>query len=114
MASHYTLEDAVKIANLGAGISVSKLGTVSITINELDASFRMLESKGKRVTDINRLKQSLSDIKELSSIAILENDDTDYQNKILIFKLQLLYPLHKQGVGFAFCRSYCRFGIKSC
>ncbi len=73
MASNYTLIDAVKIANLGAGIAVSKLGTVSVTINELDSTLRMLTSRGKRVTDLNKLKKSISNAKQSNEKIVFTN-----------------------------------------
>ena len=60
VAAGYPLADAVKIANLAAGIAVSKFGTAHVTINELDGSLHMLAGKGKRVADVEELRQSLA------------------------------------------------------
>lgn len=73
MASNYSLIDAVKIANLGAGIAVSKFGTVSVTVNELDSTLRMLTSRGKRITDLNKLKKSLSASKHNNEKIVFTN-----------------------------------------
>lgn len=64
VAANYSLVDAVKIANLAAGIAVSKFGTAFVTVNELDFNLRMLTGKGKRVADIDELMQSLSVARE--------------------------------------------------
>ena len=73
MASNYSLIDAVKIANLGAGIAVSKLGTVSVTVNELDSTLQMLTSRGKRITYLNKLKESISNSKKNNEKIIFTN-----------------------------------------
>ncbi len=73
MSAGYGLVDAVKIANLGAGISVGKLGTVSVTVNELDAALRMLTSRGKSIADLSELKQSLLDAKENNEKIVFTN-----------------------------------------
>ena len=73
MSAGYELVDAVKIANLGAGVSVSKLGTVSITINELDSSLKMLTSIGKRVTDLEKLKKSIIEAKNNNEKIVFTN-----------------------------------------
>ncbi len=73
MAANYPLIDAVKIANLGAGIAVSKLGAVSVTVNELDSTLRMLVSRGKRVTDLNKLKKSISNSKKSHEKIVFTN-----------------------------------------
>ena len=59
MASNNSLVDAVKIANLGAGIVVSKLGTATVTVDELDTALRMQTGRGKHVTDLDKLKQEM-------------------------------------------------------
>ena len=73
VSANYSLIDAVKIANLGAGISVSKLGTVSVTVNDLDNSLKMFTSRGKRVTDLNKLKQSVLDAKNNNEKIVFTN-----------------------------------------
>ena len=59
LAADFSLEDAVKTANLGAGIVVSKFGTVSVTINELKSSFYLRSNLGKRITNLEKLKQTV-------------------------------------------------------
>ena len=72
-SANYSLADSVKIANLGAGIAVSKLGTVSVTVEELDLSLHVPATKGKRVTDIEELKQALSVLKSNNEKIIFTN-----------------------------------------
>lgn len=73
MSAKYEFVDAVKIANLGAGISVSKLGTVAVTVNDLDSSLKMLTSRGKSVTELNKLKQSLLESKKNNEKIVFTN-----------------------------------------
>ena len=72
-SASYSLADSVKIANLGAGIAVSKLGTVSVTVEELDMSLHVPATKGKRVTDIEELKQALSVLKSNNEKIVFTN-----------------------------------------
>ena len=73
MSANYSLSDSVKIANLGAGIAVSKFGTVSVTMEELDRNLHVPVGKGKRVTDIDELKQSLSVLKNNNEKIVFTN-----------------------------------------
>ncbi len=59
MAADYTLVDAVKIANLGAGLAVSKFGTTAVTVDELDTSLKTSAHRGRKVTNIDELKRAL-------------------------------------------------------
>lgn len=68
-----SMADAVKIANLGAGIAVSKLGTVSVTLEELDLGLHAPSVKGKIVTDVDELKQSLSVLKTNNEKIVFTN-----------------------------------------
>lgn len=57
VSADYPIADAVKIANLGAGVAVSRLGTVAVTTEELDFSLQAAVSRGKRVADLDELKR---------------------------------------------------------
>lgn len=45
-AAGFSLEEAVKLSNIGAGLVVAKVGTASITPEELSEALRALESPG--------------------------------------------------------------------
>lgn len=59
LSANYSMQDAIKIANVGAGIAVSKFGTVSVTINQLKAAFASLTGRGKFINNIEELKKRL-------------------------------------------------------
>ena len=73
LAADFSLEDAVKAANLGAGVSVSKFGTVSVTIDELKTSLYMRTSLGKSITDLNELKQKVLIAKQNNEKIVFTN-----------------------------------------
>ncbi len=73
ISANYSLADSVKIANLGAGVAVSKLGTVSVTMEELEFNVHVPAGRSKRVTDIDELKQSLSALKSNNEKIVFTN-----------------------------------------
>lgn len=73
ISANYSLADSVKIANLGAGVAVSKLGTVSVTMEELEFNAHVPAGRSKRVTDIDELKQSLSALKSNNEKIVFTN-----------------------------------------
>lgn len=73
VAADYSLVDAVKIANLAAGVAVSKFGTAHVTIGELDRNLHRLAGKGKRVADVEELQRSLSAAKKDGEKVVFTN-----------------------------------------
>ena len=73
VSANFSLPDSVKIANLGAGIAVSRLGTVSVTLEELNLSLNEPFAKGKRVTDLDELRQSLSALRKSGEKIVFTN-----------------------------------------
>lgn len=73
VAVNYSLVDAAKIANLAAGIAVSKFGTAAVTVNELDFNLRMLAGRGKQVAGVDELRQSLSAARENKEKIVFTN-----------------------------------------
>ncbi len=60
LSADYPIADAVKIANLGAGVAVSRLGTVAVTAEDLSFSLQATLTRGKRVTDLDELKRAVA------------------------------------------------------
>ncbi len=73
ISANFSLSESVKIANLGAGIAVSKLGTVSVTVEELDLGLHAPAVKGKRVADIDELRRSLSVLRSSNEKIVFTN-----------------------------------------
>ncbi len=60
ISADYSLADAVKIANLGAGAVVSKLGTVAVTAEELELHLYASSARGKLARDLDELKRAVA------------------------------------------------------
>lgn len=73
VSADYPIADAVKIANLGAGVAVSKLGTVAVTTEELDFSLQATASRGKRVTDLDELKRVVATLRRNNEKVVFTN-----------------------------------------
>ena len=73
VSADYSTADAVKIANLGAGVAVSKLGTVAVTAEELDFSLRVSSTRGKRVADLEELKQAVAGLRRNNEKIVFTN-----------------------------------------
>ena len=73
ISAGFSLSDSVKIANLGAGIAVSKLGTVSVTLEELHQCLHEPFAKGERVTGLEELRQSLAALRESGEKIVFTN-----------------------------------------
>ena len=73
VSAGYPVADAVKIANLGAGVAVSKLGTVAVTTEELDFSLQIAASRGKRVADLDELKRVVAVLKRNNEKVVFTN-----------------------------------------
>ena len=73
ISADYSTADAVKIANLGAGVAVSKLGTVAVTAKELDLSLQAVTTRGKRVADLDELKQAVAGLRRNNEKIVFTN-----------------------------------------
>lgn len=73
LSAQYSLKDAVKIANLGAGVAVSKFGTVSVTVEQLESALTSLTGKGKFVKNIDELKKKLSVARDYNEKIVFTN-----------------------------------------
>lgn len=73
VSADYPIADAVKIANLGAGVAVSKLGTVAVTTEELDFSLQAVTSRGKRVADLDELKRVVAVLRRNNEKVVFTN-----------------------------------------
>ena len=73
VSADYPVADAVKIANLGAGVAVSKLGTVAVTAEELNFSLQAIATRGKRVADLEELKRVVAILRRNNEKVVFTN-----------------------------------------
>lgn len=73
LSAGYPISDAVKIANLGAGVAVSRLGTVAVTAEDLNFSLQASATRGKRVTDLDELKRAVAVLRRNNEKIVFTN-----------------------------------------
>ena len=73
LSADYPIADAVKIANLGAGVAVSRLGTVAVTAEDLSFSLQASATRGKRATDLDELKRAVAAIRRNNEKIVFTN-----------------------------------------
>ena len=73
LSANYSMQEAVKIANLGAGVAVSKFGTVSVTIDQLNDAIASLVGRGKYMNSLGDLQKKLSEARENNEKIVFTN-----------------------------------------
>lgn len=96
LASEYSYQTALQLANLAAGVVVSKVGTATVSRNEIIDHFNILNKTHD--SGLNKIK-SLNEL-----ISTIRNPKSEIRNSTIVFTngcFDILHPGHIKTLSFA-------------